>query len=65
MPYGSNKRFYRAANNGETPMGREDAEVVQRGGAGTRRTGEHLLGSGMASKAAKAIRRRRRMLEDI
>ena len=63
MPYGSKDEYYEAGNSQEPSMGRKKNKKVHRGGAGSRRQGP--LGSGMASRAAGAIRRRQRMLQDL
>ena len=63
MPYGSKDEYYEAGNLQEPSMGRKKNKKVHRGGAGSRRN--IGLGTGMAGRAASAIRRRQRMLQDL
>ena len=56
-------KYYVAGNSQEMPMGRKPAEKVHRGGAGSKRT--IGLGTGMAGRAAKAIRKRKDYLKNL
>ena len=54
-------KYYESGDMPEPSVGRKPTEKVRRGGAGSRPTPK--LGSGMANRAAMAMRRRKRMLD--